>query len=197
LAISPHADDVELACSGTISKLVNQGHDVYLRVLSCLEKEELRNNCIESALSLGVTLLVDNPYKVREFQESRKEILNHFIYLRDGLSPDLVLIPCSKDIHQDHRVCYEEGIRAFKYCSILGYIEQWNIINNNINPNYYIEISEEDLAKKLQVASLFQIWKDKNYTNPEYIKALATFRGVTINKEYAEAFECIRRIESL
>ena len=39
---------------------------------------------------------------------------------------DLVVLPNSTDVHQDHQVINREGIRAFKHSSILGYELVWN-----------------------------------------------------------------------
>ena len=65
-------------------------------------------------------------YDVRIFKALRQEILQDLISLRKLIHPDIVFLPSSSDLHQDHSTIYAEGIRAFKFNSILGYEMPWN-----------------------------------------------------------------------
>jgi len=65
-------------------------------------------------------------YPVREFPAHRQEILDELIKLKKQIQPDLVFLPNTRDIHQDHEVISREGIRAFKQCRLLGYELPWN-----------------------------------------------------------------------
>ena len=38
-------------------------------------------------------------------------------------------MPAYNDVHQDHKVIYEEGVRAFKNTSIFLYEMPWNNLN--------------------------------------------------------------------
>ena len=48
------------------------------------------------------------------------------IQLRNDIQPDLVVIPCSQDVHQDHQTIHNEAVRAFRHISIIGYELIWN-----------------------------------------------------------------------
>ena len=43
LIISPHTDDGELGCGGSIAKFIEEGNDVQYVALSCCEKSVPRN----------------------------------------------------------------------------------------------------------------------------------------------------------
>ena len=58
---------------------------------------------------------------VRIFLDYRQHILDTMIRIRDDIKPDLVIMPSLNDTHQDHNVVSNEGFRAFKRNSILGY----------------------------------------------------------------------------
>ena len=77
-------------------------------------------------LGVDKTKVYKHAFPVREFPSVRQEILETLVKLNAEIKPELVFIPSSSDIHQDHKTLHEEGIRAFKYTSILGYEMPWN-----------------------------------------------------------------------
>ena len=66
---------------------------------------------------------------------------------------NMVVLPSSNDIHQDHQVIHQEGIRAFKHSRILGYELVWN--NLTFTSNYHTKLSQK--ATRRQMASYFRI----------------------------------------
>ena len=103
-------------------------------------------------------------------------------------------MPSSFDIHQDHKVLQVEAIRAFKFATILGYELPWNNLESKMS--YYNVISNEDLQLKKTAISEFYSQSDRFYAKRDRVEVTLKFRGLQINKEYAEAFEVIRWIES-
>ena len=75
----------------------------------------------------------------------RQEILESLIYHREKIYPDLVLMPNLNDIHQDHQTISNEGLRAFKNTTILGYELIWN--NLKFNTTSYVSLGKEYLEK--------------------------------------------------
>jgi N-acetylglucosamine malate deacetylase 1 len=90
---------------------------------------EVRNATKELGISEERLLLYD--YDVRTFKTFRQEILEDIIAFRNKARPDIVFLPSPTDIHQDHQVISEEGIRAFKTSNVLGYEMPWNNISFN------------------------------------------------------------------
>ena len=77
----------------------------------------------ESDCPIGISpenLIIYN-YEVRKLGYVRQEILEELIRLKKSNSFDLVFIPSLHDIHQDHTTIAQEGLRAFKNTTLLGY----------------------------------------------------------------------------
>ena len=202
LVLAPHTDDGELGCGGTIVRMLREGHKVYYVAFSTADesvtdgfpKNQLEIEVRQATQSLGIPAdqLIVYKYAVRKLNYVRQEVLEELIRLRNTIEPDLVILPSSKDIHQDHLTVYQEGIRAFKFCSILGYELIWN--NLGFETDCFIEISEDDLRHKTEALKAYVTQKGKNYMNPEFIRSLAIVRGTQIGVPFAEAFEVIRWI---
>ena len=202
LALSPHTDDAELGCGGTLSRFIEEGKDVYYVALSSCEKsipdsyrmDILRKEVEEATKILGLpeeNLLVLG-YEVRHFPRMRQEILDTLIRIRDKYKPDLVLTPSLHDLHQDHKTTTEEALRAFRTSSILGYELPWN--NITFDTLAFVLLEERHVKKKIEALKCYQSQSHRKYLNEEYITSLARSRGVQIGKEYAEVFEVMRWI---
>ena len=132
-------------------------------------------------------------FEVREFPAFRQEILEAMVSLNRSLSPDVVFLPSSSDIHQDHETIHKEGVRAFKYTSILGYEMPWN--NFGFQSYVYIPLTKALLKKKTSALELYKSQLHRPYSNISFLDSLARLRGTQIKKEFAESFELIRWIE--
>jgi len=200
LILAPHTDDGELGCGGTIARFVEEGKEVYYAAFSVAEKsvpEGFPKNILETEVRkamkiLGVSEsnLLIYKYEVRTFSYHRQEILEDIISLRKELQPDLVFIPSPNDLHQDHKVIAEEGIRAFKKSTILGYEMPWN--NISFNTISFIPLEERHIKKKIDALRCYETQRYRSYLNEDFIRSLARTRGTQIEVEYAEAFEVIR-----
>ncbi len=200
LILSPHTDDGELGCGGSIARFVDEGKHVTYVALSCCEKsvppeyprDILRTEVKKATGVLGVKKedLMLGDFEVREFPEHRQKILDTLIDIRKKVKPDIVFTPSSDDTHQDHITVMKETLRAFKMCTILGYEQPWN--NITFNTLSFIPLKEENVAKKIAALSCYETQKGRKYLNAEFIRGLARTRGTQIEEEYAEAFEVIR-----
>lgn len=200
LILSPHIDDAEFGCGGTIDKLVKQGCDIYYLAFSdCRDSVSsqfkdtiLRDELSNSMKVLGVKKYKVLDFKVRRFDEERQNILQTLVDLRKEFDPQMVLTPCTYDIHQDHQVITSECIRAFKHCTMLGYELPWNCLE--LSSKTLIKLSKENLDQKIESLMCYKSQLHRIYHNPDYLTAVANTRGLRINTEYAEAFELIRLI---
>jgi N-acetylglucosamine malate deacetylase 1 len=129
---------------------------------------------------------------VRHFPAFRQDILEMFVTLRKKLSPTLVFLPASFDTHQDHRTVYEEGFRAFKLASILGYELPQNLIS--FSNSAFITLDERHLARKIEALNLYASQGFRAYAGESFIRSLAHVRGVQSGVQYAEAFELVRLV---
>ena len=202
LVLGPHTDDGEIGAGATISRLCREGKEVYYVAFSICEEsipDEFPNDItsieiINAGSKLGIPQnnIQTLRYKVRKFNEDRQDILEDMIRLKNSIHPDLVLLPSSFDIHQDHKTIYEEGLRAFKKTNILGYELPWN--NLDISNRCFVEVQEYDLKNKVDAILEYKSQAFRNYINEEYIRSLMIIRGKQIDFNLAESFEVIRLI---
>ena len=198
LIISPHTDDGELGCGGTIARFVEEGYDVNYVALSCCEQsvpEEYPKDILRTEVKAATKILgIDDPilleYEVRKFPQYRQQILDTLIELRNEIKPVTVFTPSSFDTHQDHKTTREETLRAFKQCTILGYEQPWN--NITFNALAFVSLNEELLHMKIDALGCYKTQKDRSYFNSDFIRGLALTRGTQIEERYAEAFEVIK-----
>ena len=204
LVLAPHTDDGEFGCGGTINKLINEGAEVYYVAFSACEQSVLPQfpsdilitEVKEATKVLGIkpeNLILKN-YEVRTFNYRRQDILDDIIKFRTEINPDIVFIPALTDIHQDHKTIAEEALRAFKFTSILSYEMPWN--NISFQTSCFYELSDENIDVKVQALKKYKSQAHRPYSSENFIKSLATVRGVQISKKYAETFEVIRWINS-
>ena len=106
LILSPHTDDAELGCGGTIAKMIEEGWKVHVIYFSAVG--ERYPNLVEEAANsgkiLGITHEVLN-FQTRFFPRDRQEILQALYDHSRKIEYDLVFTPTTTDIHQDHNVC--------------------------------------------------------------------------------------------
>lgn len=201
LVLAPHTDDGELGAGGFISKLIEDGAEVFYMAFSTAEesvpegfpKDVLKTEVVAATKVLGVkeeNVIIFN-YQVRKLNYVRQEILEELIrFKRKNNDIDLVLIPSLKDIHQDHSTIAMEGIRAFKTKSILSYELIWN--NLSFNTQAYISLEERHVAKKINALKEYKSQGFRDYLSEEFIRSLAVARGVQFGVRFAETFEVVR-----
>lgn len=200
--LAPHTDDGELGAGGTISKLIEMGADVYYFAFSTAEtsvpegfpKDILKTEVINATTKLGIkkdNVIIYN-YEVRKLNYARQEILEDLIKHRNQLRPDLVLMPSLNDIHQDHSTIAQEGLRAFKNTTILGYELIWN--NLHFDTTSFVKLDKKHIQSKSDALKEYKSQGIRDYMSEEFIFSLAKTRGVQIGTQYAESFEVIRLV---
>ena len=200
LVLAPHTDDGELGAGGFISKLIQEGASVTYVAFSIAEDsvpEHLPRDILKVEVKaatkvLGIkedSLIVFN-YPVRKLNYARQEILEDLIKIKRNNSFDLILMPSLKDIHQDHTTIAQEGLRAFKNTTILGYELIWN--NLSFDTTCFVKLSKKNVEDKFLSLQCYESQIGRSYMSHEFIFSLAKVRGVQIGAEYAESFEVLR-----
>ena len=188
LAISPHTDDIEFACGASINRWITEGVKVYAVSFTAASAQKKEFEEASKILGIKETKLLE--YPVRMFGEHRQQILDEMVHLEEQVKPDLVLLPSSADTHQDHQVIREEGFRAFKRHSLVGYeMPQNNLV---FPTNMFVSVDEFDVARKLSALKAYKSQASRSYITEEFIKGLAMVRGMQAGTKYAEAYEVIR-----
>lgn len=200
LVLAPHTDDGELGLGGTIRHLVEQGKKVTYVAFSTAQqsvpdgfpKDILKTEVKRATAKLGIlpeNLIIYN-YEVRKLGYVRQEILEELIQLRKSSDFDLVFIPSLHDIHQDHTTIAQEGLRAFKNTTLLGYELIWN--NLTFNTQCFVKLEKHHIEAKVEALKEYESQGERDYLSADFIFSLARARGVQAGCRYAEAFEVIR-----
>lgn len=201
LVLGAHTDD-EFGCVGLIARLVESGTEVHLACFSACE-ESVPEGFDEDVLKREVLDAIDvleiprerfylYDFRVRHFPANRQPILEELVALRRRIEPDLVLLPSSSDIHQDHGVIAAEGVRAFKHSTILGYELPMNTIS--FRHACFVNLEERHIEVKVRHAAAYVSQQHRTYMSEQFLRGLAAVRGVQMNTPAAEAFEVIRMV---
>jgi LmbE family N-acetylglucosaminyl deacetylase len=202
LILAPHTDDGELGCGAIISKLIENNNEVFEVAFSICEdsvpdgfpKDILAQEFKAATAELGLpkeNIFIKN-YPVRKFPAHRQEILEDLIHLRKLIDPNIVFMPCSNALHQDHKTIYEEGLRAFKHFTCFGYDLPWD--TTEFSTTAFFKIEERHVEKKWNAIDKYLTQKFRTYIDKDFIFGLSRVRGAQISVKYAEAFELIRII---
>jgi LmbE family N-acetylglucosaminyl deacetylase len=208
LVLSPHTDDAEIGCGGTISRFLREGNEVTVACFSgavSVEKKDQKYNWLDwkkediwkefdkSMEVLGVKNIEKFTYQARGIDVRRNEVLDRLIEIRNRIKPDLVICPASTDIHQDHRCIFEEAIRAFKNTTIIGFFYPWNSLT--LKTDYFITLDKKDLETKIRAIKCYKSQKGREYVEEDFIRGWARTSGIQIGKKWAEAYEAIRIVK--
>lgn len=200
LVLAPHIDDGEIGCGGSIAKFIEEGKEVFYVAFSTapesvpigypkdiLEKEV---KAATKILGISPSNLIIYKFQVRKLNYVRQEILDELIKIKETIKPDMVFLPSTNDLHQDHYTVNEEGLRAFKQITVFGYELCWN--NITFHTQAFIKLNKENVEKKIKALKAYKSQSHKAYTTKDFVSGLATVRGTQIGVKYAETFEVLR-----
>lgn len=224
LAIAAHPDDVELSCSGTIAKEIENGKKVGILDLTRGElgtrgTPEIRDEEAKSASKiLGVSTRENLGFKDGFFINDKNHQLEIIKILRK-YRPEIVLCNAITDRHIDHGKgsklasdsCFLSGLQKIE-TSIGGIIQEpWRPKNvyhyiqwKNIEPDFVVDISNH-IDKKIEsvkaYTSQFYDAESKEPITPissknflDSVKYRAADLGRIIGVQYAEGFTVERYV---
>ncbi len=213
LIVAPHPDDEVLGCGGTIRRMVNDGHEVAVAIVTKgtplfpeSQVRQVREEARRAAEVLGSSLcFLDLPVTTLHLIPEA-QINKVFIDLIAERKPDTVLLPFISDRHEDHRQVFDAvmvamrpngrgaGVRRIA-CYETVSETHWAApgIEKAFEPNWYVDIGTT-LAVKLEAMRCYQSQLAENIParSLEAIEALARFRGSIMGLPAAEAFHIIR-----
>ena len=202
LVLAPHTDDAELGCGATMARWLEEGSSIHVAVFSTAEQSlppgadpnQLRDECQIALRQLGIPESSQTifRYPVRRLSYHRQEVLEELVALGRQLNPEVILLPSGADLHQDHRTVFEEGLRAFKHLTIMGYELPWNHIT--FSAQAFVVVEPRHLATKWAALQCYgsQIELNRPYFQKDFVESMARIRGIQIKAPFAEAFELIR-----
>jgi LmbE family N-acetylglucosaminyl deacetylase len=195
LFLGAHPDDIELGCGALLHHIVNQT-DILCVTLSDNQKNPSLKNVVkeldESMAVLGVPKqkVIVQEFITRKFPDMRQEILEYLLELRRDFKPEIVFTHTRQDIHQDHNVVTDEALRAYRGITLLGY----DVVRSSYGffPHFLVEVTEEDVEKKLEALSKYGTYHDKYYFDPGLLRATMIRHGALAERPFAEGFDILR-----
>lgn len=201
LAIGAHPDDIEFGCGGSLIKYARAGHNVYLLVLTTGEvggSPEVRQKEQEAAVKIiGAKELFWGGFEDTQLVGNLSLILKIEGVVRK-VSPDIVLINHSNDVHQDHRAAAQAGLSATRYVREVLFFEVPT--TQNFEPDVFVDIGDvlEQKAELLKTHTS-QVHKTRveNLNIVESAQSCANFRGFQGRVKYAEGFKALRVLREI
>ena len=202
LVISPHPDDLEISCAGTLRKLQCQGYKI-ISVITVQPSAEDNPNRTE---------LIVRQELANSYEHSKFELRVHDTDLWPNKRPNLVvnnitmtklaklLVPCDiaiipnpQDYHQDHRATYDLAFPLVKKLAneiwLTNSYPYCHYYKNN-TANLFVDITEHwDFKQKLlECYNSYLSAKDI-----EEIKASNGYWGYRRGTQLAEAFSIVQK----
>jgi LmbE family N-acetylglucosaminyl deacetylase len=205
LAVGAHPDDIELGCGATLALFKENGHEVYMLVLTKGEASGDPNvrekECKRAAKILGVDRLMFGSLRDTEIADGPETIME-IENIVNLLKPDIVFAHSFKDGHQDHRNAGRASLSAARYSKKVLLYESPAALRE-FCPQLFVDVSST-FDVKLRALKAFSSQAEKVYFSngnhshknhtglPQASYAaggLAQFRGYQAGVELAEAFE--------
>jgi LmbE family N-acetylglucosaminyl deacetylase len=135
-------------------------------------------------------VVILGPFTTRVFPDSRQEILEYFLKLRKDFKPDLIFTHSKQDVHQDHNTMTDEALRAFRGITVLGF----DVVRSSYGffPHFLVEVTEEDVNKKIEALSKYATYRDRYYFNSELTRSIMVRHGALAERPFAEGFDILR-----
>ncbi len=195
LFLGAHPDDIELGCGAFLHHIVKQT-DVLCVTLSDNQKnpdlKKVKDEHFNAMKVLGVPedKIILGPFTTRVFPDARQEILEYFLKLRKDFQPDLIFTHSKQDVHQDHNTMTDEALRAFRGITVLGF----DVVRSSYGffPHFLVEVSEEDVNKKIEALAQYETYRDKYYFNSELTRSIMVRHGALAERPFAEGFDILR-----
>jgi LmbE family N-acetylglucosaminyl deacetylase len=197
LFLGAHPDDIELGCGALLAN-INKRVDILAVTLSNNQKNPSLEKIVDEhyrsmeILGVGPEQVVLGPFETRNFPRDRQEILEFLFDLNRKHHPDIVFVHTRADIHQDHSVTTMEALRAFRGTTVLGF----DVMRSSYGffPHFLIEVTKEDVEKKVEALAAYKTYKDKYYFSPEIIRSTSVRHGSLAERPFAEGFDILRVI---
>ena len=195
LFLGAHPDDIELGCGALLHHIARQT-DVLCVTLSDNQKNpdlgHVKTEHYEAMAVLGVSQerILFGPFTTRVFPNARQEILEYFLKLRRDFKPDLIFVHSKQDVHQDHLTMTDEALRAFRGITVLGF----DVVRSSYGffPHFLVEVTEEDVNKKIEALSKYETYRNRYYFNSELTRTIMIRHGALAERPFAEGFDILR-----
>jgi LmbE family N-acetylglucosaminyl deacetylase len=197
LAIGAHPDDIEVGCAGTLAKYAQNGHEIFLLVMTeghmggegAIRKKEQKR----SARILKPRDLIWGGYKDTLLMPHMNQMVHDIETVIKKIVPDFIFVHYEDDTHQDHRSLAQATISATRYIRNVLFYE--GPTSQNFSPTIFVDIKE---TLETKITMLLAHHSQVEKTNIEglaitdVVRSTAVFRGIQGRVQFAEAFLPLR-----
>lgn len=202
LFLSPHADDVEMACGIAILKHLESGDRV--KIIAFANRRETSHHTVSDMLKeyydsmnvLGVKEFEHLDFRTRELEQNISKITDWVYKILKSFKPDIMYIPSLSSRHEDHLTVAKAGVRAAGRLNInvLGY----HIIGDSttFSPTYFEVATELQANKRMEALRCYksQYIDRVLFTDNNFNASLIYYASMTDNG-LVEPYEVIKWIE--
>lgn len=192
LAVGSHPDDVELGCAGALMKHIENGDEVFIVIMTNGEMggdvKVRRRECLNSFKNLGIKR--ENIYFGNFPDGELKDDKNTVHFLENIINKNKITkiyTHDSNDRHQDHRNCSLAVSSAGRKTPEILLFEGPST-KVTFEPHYFVEISEDQLNRKLKSLKQYKSQVKKGIVNIEWAKSLAKANYSRTFIQNSEAF---------
>lgn len=195
LFLGAHPDDIEIGCGALLHQIGIQTEILCVTLSDNQKNPALKNvkdEHYQAMEVLGVPRekVIFGPFTTRVFPDARQEILEYFLQLRRDFGPDLIFVHSRQDVHQDHLTMTDEALRAFRGITVLGF----DVVRSSYGffPHFLVEVTEEDVNRKIEALSKYETYRDRYYFNSEVTRSIMVRHGALAERPFAEGFDILR-----
>ncbi len=221
LVLAPHADDETLGCGGTMARLADEGHDVFIGLVTghgadphpLFERrtfDTVRAELERAAAVLGVKEVIKEDLPTVLLPDLPRHEVNAAVgRIIETAKPELLFAPFPLDLHGDHREIHHAASIAWRpylqsgrairevLCYEVPSETHLNIpyVEQGFLPNVWYDVSAH-LERKIEAMRCFasQAQAAPLPRSETALRALAGWRGSQIGVAAAEAFVSVRSL---
>jgi LmbE family N-acetylglucosaminyl deacetylase len=223
LVVAAHPDDEVLGCGGTIARMADLGHEVYVGILGegitsrSPSRDDadpdlvdtLHHQCREAAGLLGVRKLFTYDLPDNRFDTvPLLDVVKMIEGLVDDLRPETVYTQHGGDLNVDHAITYRATLTATRpvqgsavktvYAYEVPSSTEWAFqrFEPVFRANMFVDVTST-LKRKLEAMGVYQT-EIRPFPHPRSLRAIEAVArrwGSVIGREAAEAFELVRSVE--
>jgi LmbE family N-acetylglucosaminyl deacetylase len=196
LALGAHPDDIEAGCGGTLIKYAENGHRIFLMVMTqggqggtaaVRAREQAR-----AAKVLQAEKVFWGGYQDTEVPLGR-DLIQTVEQIVKKIDPHFIFVHYHDDTHQDHRHLAMSTITATRYTKNVLFYE--GPTTQNFAPTVFVDI-EQALDRKVRSlqAHVSQVKKTniEGLSIADVVRSSAQFRGIQGRVKNAEGFLPLR-----
>ena len=196
LALGAHPDDIEVGCGGTLIKYAENGHRIFLMVMTQGgaggRVAERKREQEQSARLLRAEEVFWGGYEDTEVPLGR-ELIQTVEEIVKKIDPHFIFVHYHDDTHQDHRHLAMSTITATRYTKNVLFYE--GPTTQNFAPTVFVDI-QQVLDRKVQSleAHASQVKKTniEGISIADLVRSSANFRGIQGRVKSAEGFLPLR-----